>query len=102
MEAGKSTGGNAVPEHVTVLVADSEAPLRRGVRRALEADGFVIVAEAGDAASAISAASRLRPDICLIEIELPGEGLNAIGRIAKASPKTLIVVLSRSDHAEDV
>jgi DNA-binding NarL/FixJ family response regulator len=100
MEAGKSTGGNAV--HLTVLVADGEAPLRRGVRTALEADGFVIVAEADDATSAISAATRLRPDICLIEIELPGEGLNAIGRIAKASPKTLIIVLSRSDRPEDV
>jgi len=102
MEAGKSTGGNAVPEHLTVLVADSEMALRRGVRGALEADGFLVVAEVGDATAAISAATRLKPDICLIEIELPGEGLNAVGRIAKESPKTLIVVLSRSDHAEDV
>jgi DNA-binding NarL/FixJ family response regulator len=102
MEAGRSTGGNAALEHLTVLVADDEVALRRGVRRALEADGFVVVAEAGDATSAVSAATRLRPDVCLIEIELPGEGLNAIGRIAKASPKTLIVVLSRSAQAEDV
>jgi DNA-binding NarL/FixJ family response regulator len=83
-------------------VADDEVALRRGVRRALEADGFVVVGEAGDATSAISAASRLRPDICLIEIELPGGGLSAIGRIARASPKTLLVVLSRSGRAEDV
>jgi two-component system, NarL family, nitrate/nitrite response regulator NarL len=102
MEAGRSTGGNATPEHLTVLLADDEAALRRGVRRALEADGFVIVGEAGETASAISAASRLRPNVCLIELELPGDGLNAIGRIAKASPKTLIVVLSRSDRAEHV
>jgi two-component system nitrate/nitrite response regulator NarL len=102
MEAGRSTGGNAVPEHLTVLVADDAVALRRGVRKALEEDGLAVVGEVGDATSAISAASRLRPDICLIEIELPGEGLNAIGRIAKESPKTLIVVLSRSDRAEDV
>jgi DNA-binding NarL/FixJ family response regulator len=38
----------------------------------------------------------------LIEVELPGEGLGAIGRVAKASPRTLVVVLSRSDRAEDV
>jgi DNA-binding NarL/FixJ family response regulator len=85
-----------------VLIADGEAAHRRGVREVLEAHGFVVVAESGDAASAIGAATRLRPDICLIEIELPGEGLNAIGRIAKASPKTLIVVLSRSERPEDV
>ena len=102
MKAGKSTGGDAALEHLTVLVADDEVALRRGIRRALEADGFLVVAEAGDAAAAISAAARLQPDICLLEIDLPGEGLNAIGRIGKESPKTLIVVHSRSDRAEDV
>ncbi len=45
---------------------------------------------------------RCEADICLIEIELPGDGLYAIGRIARSSPETLIIVLSRSDRAEDV
>jgi DNA-binding NarL/FixJ family response regulator len=85
-----------------VLIADNDLPLRRGVRDSLEADGFVVVAEVADAASAIEAATRLHPNICLIEPELEGEGFDAIGRIAKASPNTLIVVLSRSDSAEDV
>jgi DNA-binding NarL/FixJ family response regulator len=102
MEAARPTGGSAALEHPSVLIADGEAAHRRGVREVLEAHGFVVVAESGDAASTIGAAIRLRPDICLIEIELPGEGLNAIGRIAKASPKTLIVVLSRSERPEDV
>jgi len=102
MEAGRRTGGNAELEHPSVLVADDDASHRRQVREALETRGFVVVAETGDAASAIAAATRLRPDICLIELELPGEGLNAIGRIARASPKTLVVVLSRSDRPEDV
>jgi DNA-binding NarL/FixJ family response regulator len=56
----------------------------------------------GDAASAIAVAPRLRPDICLIELELPGDGPQAVGRIARATPETLIVVLSRSDRSEDV
>lgn len=85
-----------------MLIADDEAAFRRGVRNALEADGFIVVAEAADAASALAAATRLRPDICLIEPDLPGEGLGAIGRIAKASPETLIVALSRSDRGDDV
>jgi DNA-binding NarL/FixJ family response regulator len=102
MEAARPTGGSASLEHPSVVIADGEAAHRRGVREVLEAHGFVVVAESGDAASAIGAATRLRPNICLIEIELPGEGLNAIGRIAKASPKTLIVVLSRSERPEDV
>lgn len=72
------------------------------MRIALEAHRFIVVAEAGDAAQAIAAAARVRPDVCLIEIELPGSGLNAIARIARASAKTLIIVLSRSSRAEDV
>jgi len=72
------------------------------VRVALEADGFVIVAEAGDADEAVALATRLRPDVCLIDVELPGGGLNAIARIAKSAPETLIVVLSASDRPSDV
>jgi DNA-binding NarL/FixJ family response regulator len=68
----------------------------------LDAHGFLVVGEASDAAAAIGAATRLRPDICLIEIELPVEGLNAIGRITKASPETMVVVLSRSGEPENV
>jgi DNA-binding NarL/FixJ family response regulator len=89
-------------EHPSVLVADDDIAFRRGIREALGAHGFVVVGEASDAAAAIGAATRLKPDICLIEIELPLEGLNAIGRIAKASPQTMIVVLSNSEAAEDV
>lgn len=102
MVSGKPTGGMAELEHPSVLIADDDIPHRHAVREALERHGFVVVGEASDAAAAIGAATRLLPDICLIEIELPVEGLNAIGRIAKASPETMIVVLSRSDHPEDV
>jgi DNA-binding NarL/FixJ family response regulator len=102
MQAGRPTGGMAQLEHPSVLIADDDVPHRHAVREALEAHGFVVVGEASDAAAAIGSATRLQPDICLIEIELPLDGLNAIGRIAKASPKTMIVVLSRSDQPEDV
>jgi DNA-binding NarL/FixJ family response regulator len=102
MVHGRPTGGNAELEHPSVLIADDDTSHRRAVREALEAHGLVVVGEASDSAAAIGAATRLRPDICLIEIELPLEGLNAIGRIARASPETMIVVLSRSDHPEDV
>jgi DNA-binding NarL/FixJ family response regulator len=102
MVHGRPTGGIAELEHRTVLIADDDIPHRREVREALETQGFVVVGEASDAAAAIGAATRLQPDICLIEIELPLEGVNAIGRITKASPQTMVVVLSRSDHPEAV
>ena len=102
MEARRPTGGDAGVEHLSVLIADDDAPFRAAIRRALEEDGLVVVFEAADAATAIGAVTRLQPDICLIEIELPDDGLAAIGRIVKASPETLVIVLSRSDRPEDV
>jgi DNA-binding NarL/FixJ family response regulator len=102
MQAGTPAGGYAELQHPSVLVADDDAPQRRVVRTALETHGFVVVGEVGDAASAIRSATRLQPDICLIEIELPGDGLSTVGRIAKASPRTLIVVLSESGNPEHV
>jgi DNA-binding NarL/FixJ family response regulator len=102
LDNGGPSGGIAPLEHPSVLIADDDVAHRRGVREALEASGFIIAAESGDAASAVGAATRLRPDIVLLEIELPGDGLSAIGRIAKASPKTLIIVLSRSERPDDV
>jgi two-component system, NarL family, response regulator LiaR len=95
-------GGTPPLEHLTVLVADDDLPHRRGVREALEAQNFSIVAETGNTASTVAVALRLRPDICLIELELPEDGLSAIGRITRSLPETLIVVLSRSDRPEDV
>jgi DNA-binding NarL/FixJ family response regulator len=102
MASRTSDGGRLELDHPSILIADDDAAHRRGVREALEANGFVVVSECGDADTVISAATRLKPDILLIELELPGDGLSAIGRIAKASPTTLIVVLSRSDRPEDV
>lgn len=92
----------AVTENLTVLVADDETAIRRVVREALEGRGFIVVAEAADAASAIVLADRLQPSICLIEVELPGGGINTIGRITKSSPETLVVVFSRSELPQDV
>lgn len=103
METSKPAGRNAAREHhLTVLLADNDVAFRRGVREALQAGGLIVVDEVADATGAIIAASGLNPDICLMELELPGHGLNAVARIAKGSPKTLIVVLSRSDRPEDV
>ena len=94
--------GPQILEPLTVLLADNDLPHRRGVRQALGRHGFSVVAETDDAEAAIAVVARLQPDICLIELELPEDGLRAIGRIAKSSPEALVVVLSRSDRPEDV
>jgi two-component system, NarL family, response regulator LiaR len=101
MDARK-TRGDAGLEHLTILVADDDLPHRRGVREALETHNFVVVAETDDAASTVATALRLRPDICLIDLKLPDDGLRAIGRIARSAPETRIIVLSQSDRPQDV
>lgn len=64
------------------------------MRTALEDRGFTIAAEAADARSALVAARRERPDLCLIGLDLPGDGLAAVGRVAAALPGTTVVALA--------
>ena len=82
-----------------VLLADDHAPVRAGVRGTLECDGFVVCAEVADAPSAIEAALRERPDIVLMDINMPGNGIEATREIARQLPETAIVMLtvSRAD-----
>jgi two-component system nitrate/nitrite response regulator NarL len=90
------------PEAISVLIADHHAAFRAGIRAALEADGFVIVGEAADAASTVSTAVQTRPDVCLVDVVMPGNGLNAVAAIARRSPATTIVVLTVSSAPADL
>jgi DNA-binding NarL/FixJ family response regulator len=82
-----------------VLVADDHPPTRAGVRLALERGGFVVCAEAADAASAIEAALRERPEVCLLDINMPGNGIHAAEAITRELPDSAVVMLtvSRTD-----
>jgi DNA-binding NarL/FixJ family response regulator len=88
-----------VSEKISVLVADDHPPTRAGVRAALERDEFVVCAEVSDAQAAIEAARRERPDVCLLDIHMPGEGIRAAEVIGNELPDTAVVMLtvSRSD-----
>jgi DNA-binding NarL/FixJ family response regulator len=67
---------------IRVLLADDHAPTRAAVREALEADGgFEVVAELADAPAAVEAALRERPDVCLLDIHMPGSGTAAAWEI---------------------
>jgi len=86
-----------------VLVADDHAPTRDDVRRVLDRDGrFEICAEAADAAGAVHAALRDRPDICLIDVSMPGGGLAAVWEITSRLPEAKIVILTVSDNDASV
>lgn len=80
-----------------VLVADDHAPTREDVRVALEEGGMTVCAEAADAAHAVQQALDTRPDICLLDIRMPGGGIAAAWEIAARLPTTKIVMLTVSD-----
>lgn len=91
--------GAAPPAPLRVLVADGHPPTRALAKEALEGHGFLVVAQAGDATEAVTAARREQPDICLIDIRMPGGGIRATAEIVSALPDTTVVMytVSRSD-----
>jgi DNA-binding NarL/FixJ family response regulator len=87
---------------ITVLIADDHPPTRAGIRASLENDGFVVCAEVADGAAAVAAAIRERPDLCLLDIHMPGNGISAAREISARVPETAVVVLTVSRDDEDV
>jgi DNA-binding NarL/FixJ family response regulator len=86
-----------------VLIADDHAPTRDDIRRALDGDGrFEVTAEAADAAAAVHSALREKPDVCLLDLRMPGGGLAAIWEIAARLPEARVVVLTVSDDDADL
>jgi DNA-binding NarL/FixJ family response regulator len=86
---------------IAVLVADANAPARAGVRRALACPGFEVVGEAPEADSFVELAETLRPDVCLVEVGLPGGGIRAARAIAARLPNIAVVMLTASDSEAD-
>jgi DNA-binding NarL/FixJ family response regulator len=103
---GQRCGGDPVTvttPPLRVLIADDHAPTRDDVRRALEVEQrFDVCASAADAAGAVQGAVRERPDICLLDIRMPGSGLAAAWEIAARLPRTKIVMLTVSDQDDDL
>jgi DNA-binding NarL/FixJ family response regulator len=91
-----------VTEPVRVLVADDHPALRRSVRMALEQDGFVICGEADTAAATLELALRDRPNLCLLDIHMPGNGIAAAAEITARLPGTAIVMLTVSQNDADL
>ena len=81
---------------LTVLIVDDHADFRRAARALLGAEGFSVLGEAADGASAIAETARLRPDVVLLDIHLPDIDGFAVAEDLARSPHAPMVVLVSS------
>jgi DNA-binding NarL/FixJ family response regulator len=76
-----------------VVIAAGRGALRLGLHKALTAAGFEVTAECEDAQAAVEAVARDRPDICVVDSDLPGGALVAAAAIALPSPPPAVLVI---------
>jgi DNA-binding NarL/FixJ family response regulator len=87
------------PEQTRVLIAADHVPTRVGLRLALEHDA--VCTEAADSESAVAAAVRDRPDVCLLDFDAPGRGLRTVAEIVGRVPGVLCIVLTSRVEEEE-
>jgi NarL family two-component system response regulator LiaR len=85
-----------LPDAIRVVLVDDHPVVRQGVRAVLESrPGIVVVGEAGDGATAVAEVERLRPDVVLMDLVMPGlGGPAAIRRIRERAPSVRVLVLT--------
>jgi len=86
---------------MTLMIVDDHRSFRDAARRVLESAGFEIVGEAADGESALDQIAALRPDILLLDVQLPGiDGFEVASRLTARSDTPLIVMTSSRDGAD--
>lgn len=91
------------PRPLRVMLVDDHALVRSAVRQALTAPDIEVVGEAGTAEETLAMAPDLRPDVLLLDLNLPGtDGLRLLRELAPRLPETRIVMLTISDSSRDL
>jgi DNA-binding NarL/FixJ family response regulator len=85
----------------TVLIVDDHDGFRAGARRLLESEGYRVVGEAADGAEAVSLATRLEPELVLLDVQLPDTDGFAVSEALARLPRAPRVVLVSSRDASD-
>lgn len=84
----------------TVLIVDDHGGFRESARALLEAEGFAVVGCAPDGAAALAAVRRLRPEVVLLDIQLPDlDGFAVARQLAAAPDPPRVVLISSRDAA---
>jgi len=90
-------------ETLHVAIVDDHPLFREGVAHTLGAQsGVEVVAEGGSAADALRIAAERIPDVMLLDVSMPGGGLDAVRQIAAAFPVVKVVMLTVSEDEDDV
>ena len=87
-------------ETIKIVIADDHAVVRRGLRMLLDAEeGFEVAAEAGDAEDALRYTRAHRPDVLVLDLNMPGE-LTSLEAIPQVPEPTRVVVLTMQEDPE--
>ena len=85
----------------TVLIVDDHPTFRASARLLLEAEGYDVVGEAGDGATAISRARELSPEVILLDVQLPDiDGFDVAARLLDREDGPVVVLTSSRDGAD--
>lgn len=89
---------------IRVLLVDDQSMLRRGCRMFLDAEeDLEVIGEAGDGRTAVTMTAALRPDIVLMDVQMPGmDGIEATGQITQETPHSRVLILTTFDLDEYV
>ncbi|HEX9117989.1 MAG TPA: response regulator transcription factor, partial [Anaerolineae bacterium] len=84
---------------ITVLLADDHAVVRKGIREFLEEDDqILVVAEATNGSDALRLAGELRPEVAVLDIQMPGmTGIEVTRQIKAAFPEVRVLILTAYD-----
>jgi DNA-binding NarL/FixJ family response regulator len=84
---------------MTLLIVDDHTSFRRAARKVLEHHGFDVVGEADSGEAALDAVRALRPDVVLLDIQMPGiDGFEVAARLMAAGNPPAIVLVSSRDR----